>query len=985
MAAELEACGFHVVDEAGARQLEDVDVVVCVDAMDAAPVDAERWMSVVNRSRRDVLLTAGRTRVVPAANTLLLGAASELGAVARQVRDIVEHDDDGSAVPRLLEMPQDASGDIPADWRELHLALQDARRAVVPVTTALLQSLRDVRATSRAQYDVVRFVRWAHDRLDQSFVNLRMRVADSPSSAAAVTAPATALSSVLDDPRSSNLVVLKGAPGAGKSLQLRRLETHLALNSIRSVDSSATPMPFCVALGEHATYGGADPLEWLSARWARRVSIEHMQNLRYHIESGTLVLMLDGFNELPFSSVDDRRHWMLKWRAFIHDTLIASPHMEIVVASRTRDLTVGLGSSEVPQTVVEMLPLEDAEIREIARRRNPLAARRLTDVIDRDPTAADLYRSPFSLTDFLATTEVALDVPRSQSEIFLFRIRHALEHEREQNNFRVFDVRWLPESAVANVLAETSSAGLAVLYRSIPLTSALGRLARDLTQLGLEERSAHTVALELGDARRRLSRYLDIDEAGAEEALYVAIDLGLLQINEGVVRFRHHSLQEFFAATTLQDLDLLDAITVAGGFEGHLGPLETVLDQLGPSEELPIQPVTGFEQTAARAAELRPRLLGAMAPRNPWLAAEIIVSGSVPDDPEIREAVVDRLYERVEVARDWRERITTWLLLGRLASWSGNQLIGTMVPVPPDVWNLGCDDATTARLGSARPRKRVELPAFAMGAAPVTNAEFRRFVSDGGYGDRSLWCAEGWRWRTGAIPPEEIVDRWRRRRDGVAARRGLGLRLMQEGRASVMQAAAITRFAMMSDEDLLAVAGRVAGRSTEAPACWDDERFNNPLQPVIGICPFECDAYCRWLSRSSGRSFRLPSEDEWEAFAIHAARLTGEVDAGGALSVNDISPSDRWSSIWGNTAELHLGKTAPVGAFSDMGHPADVIGNVFEWVSDRFEMDDPGRRVCKGGSWRHLIPRAVPGYRGRGDVTTRNDDLGFRVLEELGE
>ncbi len=46
-----------------------------------------------------------------------------------------------------------------------------------------------------------------------------------------------------------------------------------------------------------------------------------------------------------------------------------------------------------------------------------------------------------------------------------------------------------------------------------------------------------------------------------------------------------------------------------------------------------------------------------------------------------------------------------------------------------------------------RPRHRIELAAFAIDPAPVTNREYEAFVTDGGYARRELWTASGWAWR----------------------------------------------------------------------------------------------------------------------------------------------------------------------------------------------------------------------------------------------
>ena len=46
------------------------------------------------------------------------------------------------------------------------------------------------------------------------------------------------------------------------------------------------------------------------------------------------------------------------------------------------------------------------------------------------------------------------------------------------------------------------------------------------------------------------------------------------------------------------------------------------------------------------------------------------------------------------------------------------------------------------------------------------------------------------------------------------------------------------------------------------PRFWDDPRFNNPVQPVVGVSWHDAVAYCAWLSGESGRRCHLPTEAE---------------------------------------------------------------------------------------------------------------------------
>jgi len=181
-------------------------------------------------------------------------------------------------------------------------------------------------------------------------------------------------------------------------------------------------------------------------------------------------------------------------------------------------------------------------------------------------------------------------------------------------------------------------------------------------------------------------------------------------------------------------------------------------------------------------------------------------------------------------------------------------------------------------------------------------------------------------------------------------------------------------------------------RPYDRPAFWNDERYNEPVQPVVGGNWYVAAAYCAWLgqyapgnSELPGASIRLPTEAEWE----RAARLgRGWVYPWG----------NRWDAGRANTWEGHVLRPNPVGVYPDGATPEgvhDLSGNVWEWTASLYQSypyaadegrNDPeaeGMRVVRGGSWgsNQRLARCAVRYRNEPDNFITN--IGFRVVASL--
>ena len=148
------------------------------------------------------------------------------------------------------------------------------------------------------------------------------------------------------------------------------------------------------------------------------------------------------------------------------------------------------------------------------------------------------------------------------------------------------------------------------------------------------------------------------------------------------------------------------------------------------------------------------------------------------------------------------------------------------------------------------------------------------------------------------------------------------------------------------------------------PDDWN-EQVQHPSRPVTGVSWYEASAYCSW------DGVRLASDAEWE----WAARGT----EGREYPWGNQEPDENRANFG-----MKVGSPTPVGLYPAGATPegvADMAGNVWEWVEDRYEKDKV--RVLRGGSFngdaRDL--RAADGFRYA--PGGRYFDVGVRCVREL--
>ncbi|MGH7264896.1 MAG: formylglycine-generating enzyme family protein [Candidatus Rokuibacteriota bacterium] len=173
----------------------------------------------------------------------------------------------------------------------------------------------------------------------------------------------------------------------------------------------------------------------------------------------------------------------------------------------------------------------------------------------------------------------------------------------------------------------------------------------------------------------------------------------------------------------------------------------------------------------------------------------------------------------------------------------------------------------------------------------------------------------------------------------------------------------------------------------ELPSSWELGRF--PLErsnhPVYSVSPESAGAYAAWLSRRTARSFRLPTEAEWE---ITASGPTRREFPWGQQFVPDVC----------NTVECGLLSSSPVGMFPKGASPygvEDMAGNVEEFVASTYGPYPGGKqiddhlaqlngtyRVARGGSFARFRDLARCKRRHGHHRTTKVYIVGFRLAED---
>jgi iron(II)-dependent oxidoreductase len=272
---------------------------------------------------------------------------------------------------------------------------------------------------------------------------------------------------------------------------------------------------------------------------------------------------------------------------------------------------------------------------------------------------------------------------------------------------------------------------------------------------------------------------------------------------------------------------------------------------------------------------------------------------------------------------------------------------GTSVLVPGGPFVLGVDAAVEPHsLDNERPAHVVDVPSFRIGRVPVTNAEWRRFIDDGGYRQPRWWSDRGWSHRQQAGLTAPMY--WNIGASGATGEGTDGTR---------------TRF----------------GHVEDVP----------PNEPVQHVTFFEAEAYAAWAGA------RLPTEMEWEKACAWdpVARLRRRFPWGAA------EPTATLANLDGEAL-----RPAPVGSYpagASAYGAEQMVGDVWEWTTsplrpwpgftpmiyERYSQPffDGDYRVLRGGSWAVGSSIVRPSFRNWDHPIRRQIFSGVRLAWDDGD
>ena len=250
--------------------------------------------------------------------------------------------------------------------------------------------------------------------------------------------------------------------------------------------------------------------------------------------------------------------------------------------------------------------------------------------------------------------------------------------------------------------------------------------------------------------------------------------------------------------------------------------------------------------------------------------------------------------------------------------------------IPPGEYTMGSPEGEPGRQDNETPCRVTLTRPFYLGAPEVTRAQFGQFVRETGYETTAEQDGFSYRW------------------------------------------------------DLTA-----GGHVERSGISWNSPNPKHYDRPVYDVTWLDAVAFCDWLSGKEGRTYRLPTEAEWE-YACRAGTTT-------AYWFGD-DPKQLSQFAWNKEANLSAASPVAQKPANPWGL-YDMHGNVSEWPLDVLGDDMPSSaidpvgevspdiQIVRSGNFHHsgAMFRSANRLSTGSTHRPRNDTIGFRVLLEIGQ
>lgn len=330
--------------------------------------------------------------------------------------------------------------------------------------------------------------------------------------------------------------------------------------------------------------------------------------------------------------------------------------------------------------------------------------------------------------------------------------------------------------------------------------------------------------------------------------------------------------------------------------------------------------------------------------------------------------------EGTALAPEARAKRPTGSLLENKSYESLDPIYRPYAVIGPEEWSFWvCIKPETFKMGNEQSKRDVEKPAhlvqitkvFWVGRFQITNEEYFKFISAGGYQEPSFWVEKGWKW--------------------------LHLKGYEFNRWFKEQKEKANGIFVPHKKNMF---------PTREPLYWRSSNLNEAKKPVVGINWFEAVAYCRWLTHSLNQAnpewwlkemkITLPTEAQWE--------LSARGKEGRIYPWGNSTPDTEKANFNNN-----VGATSYVGQYSNGASPEgvmDLAGNVWEWcwdcwddeayvkdcsvIKDPVIMNSKPARAVRGGSWYNSAYYLRTTCRNGILAGDRCEDQGFRCVLTAG-